>query len=288
MLAYNLDIDKNSTWMITTLNAAAKSMPFYLTEIGKFYANENYYTKRSGKEGFFLIYTHAGSGMMTMEESELELLPKTALLIECNQLHLYKTLSETPWVNFWLHLDGSGVQTYFLLLQQKKVALQQPDKFVQAFDELMEKANHIDVVSTAQISQGISSLLTDMLVSLLGADNPQNILHHSGIDQAVSFMKAHYKEQISINDMTKNINISKYHFVRLFCKHIGTTPYHYLIQYRVNQSKKLLCTTNDSISEIALQVGYASESNYINQFKRAIGMTPAQFRKSNINYFRPK
>ncbi len=38
MLEYNLDIEKRSTWVLTTQNAAALKMPFYLTEIGKFYA----------------------------------------------------------------------------------------------------------------------------------------------------------------------------------------------------------------------------------------------------------
>ena len=60
---------------------------------------------------------------------------------------------------------------------------------------------------------------------------------------------------------------------------MGTTPYQYLLCYRLAQSKELLGTTQQSVGEIALYVGFASESNFSAQFAKRAGQTPGEYRK---------
>lgn len=82
--------------------------------------------------------------------------------------------------------------------------------------------------------------------------------------------------------MTEKMNISKYHFIRVFKRQMGVTPYEYLTEYRINMAKILLRTTYKSVFEIAFDVGYNSKSNFIAKFHSMTGVTPSQYRKENI------
>lgn len=282
MLEYNLDIEKRSTWILTTQPAAAKTMPFYLSEIGKFYAGKEYYTRRSGREGYYLVLTEAGGGRLRMGERDHDLPAGTALLIPCAPLHNYHTVGER-WVHYWMHLDGSGVEPYSALLE-RPVTLPRPGEEIRRFDSMIDRAHRIDVAAAARISHGISGILTAMVVAGLSSDAPGTAAGHDSVGAALRYLRENYQQPITIDELAAVANLSKYHFVRLFTRHVGVTPYNYLIHYRVNQSKRLLCATGDSVGEIARQVGYQSASNYVGQFRHITGMTPAQFRKSNLNY----
>ena len=87
---------------------------------------------------------------------------------------------------------------------------------------------------------------------------------------------------ITVDDITEHIKISKYHFIRLFKKQMGVTPYEYLINYRINQAKILLQTTSRSLFEISYDVGYKSKSNFVAQFKTLVGTTPAKYRSESL------
>ena len=87
-----------------------------------------------------------------------------------------------------------------------------------------------------------------------------------------------------MDEVAKQFHFSKYHFIRLFKKQVGLPPYEYLIGCRIRLSKKLLCNTSESISAIAIQVGFSSESNFIHQFRTTVGITPGVFRKNSWNF----
>ena len=280
MLEYNLDIAEHSVWIIAPQNAVARTMPFYLTELGRFYAGNGYYTKRSEKDGYYLVYTSTGCGEMDINGTTVEIPARRALLICCEQPHAYHTLSQEPWVNFWLHLDGAGLTGYAPLLSGIPIRIAQPLEFLQIFDVLEKNASAFGTAAAATISDSISSILTMMLSSHL--HNESDASHHAGIEAAIHFIHKNYQSPITIEDITGAANMSKFHFVRLFGRQVGSTPYNYLIQYRISQAKRLLCTTSLPIAEIASRVGYTSESNFICQFRRLTGSTPAQFRRSNI------
>lgn len=83
-------------------------------------------------------------------------------------------------------------------------------------------------------------------------------------------------------DMIQDIHISKYHFIRIFSRVMGATPYSYLMNYRINMSKKFLHATDMPVSEIAEKCGFLDTSNFITQFKKHTGQRPLQYRKDFV------
>ena len=79
--------------------------------------------------------------------------------------------------------------------------------------------------------------------------------------------------------MIADIPLSKYHFIRVFKRIMGTTPYNYLTNYRINNAKILLKTTDLSVYEIAERCGFSDTSNFIVQFKKHTGQKPLEYRR---------
>jgi AraC family transcriptional regulator len=70
----------------------------------------------------------------------------------------------------------------------------------------------------------------------------------------------------------------QYLLASLFKQAMGISPHQYVIQQRVEHAKLMLSKTDLAIADIALQVGFSSQSHLTQQFKRLTGMTPKQVR----------
>jgi AraC family transcriptional regulator len=141
-------------------------------------------------------------------------------------------------------------------------------------------------------TEGIGSqLYQDSLVNLLAlhllrhycAFEPKLKANRSGLSQtqlkqALEYIQAHLSEEISLSAIATEIGISRYHFSAQFKRSMGIPPYEYVLQQRVNRAKQLLLCSEFSIAEIALEVGFADQTHFTKQFRKATGSTPARFK----------
>jgi AraC family transcriptional regulator len=103
-------------------------------------------------------------------------------------------------------------------------------------------------------------------------------LTHTQLQQAIDYIHTYLERDLSLVELAEVINISPVYFARLFKRETGTSPHQYVIQQRVKRAKVMLSKTDLAIAEIALQVGFSSQSHLTQQFKRVTGMTPKQVR----------
>lgn len=96
---------------------------------------------------------------------------------------------------------------------------------------------------------------------------------------AVRYIREHYGEQISLEDVAEAGNVSGNYLGRLFKEEMGVGFHDYLTQVRLEESEKLLAKTNLTIKEIAFQVGYLDEKYYSKLFKKVTGIKPTEYRR---------
>lgn len=96
----------------------------------------------------------------------------------------------------------------------------------------------------------------------------------------IQYIRAHYMEEISLEDIAASANISKNTAMRYFGANIGISPVDYLIRYRIGISCKLLKETSDKISNIADCVGYENTSYFCRLFRKYVGVSPKEYRES--------
>ncbi len=98
----------------------------------------------------------------------------------------------------------------------------------------------------------------------------------------IAYVKAHYKEDISLNDAAKLVNLSPEHFCRLFKKHTGQTFLAYVNAVRLIHFHQELLATDYSINELMERSGITNYKVFIRLFKETYGTTPGKLRTSRL------
>ncbi|GAB4541289.1 MAG: AraC family transcriptional regulator [Pleurocapsa sp.] len=134
----------------------------------------------------------------------------------------------------------------------------------------------------------LDSLTNVLAVNLLKrytGRKPQLPIYEGGLSphqlsQVLDYIDTYLEQNIKLADLSQLLDMSQFHFSRLFKQSIGITPHQYLSQQRVEQAKQLLKQTDRPIVDIALECGFSSHSHLSKQFRQFTGMTPKAYRLS--------
>lgn len=100
------------------------------------------------------------------------------------------------------------------------------------------------------------------------------------IQKAVEYINQHISEKICMDELCRDIHISKYYFCRKFKKTTGFTVMDYILKTRIVAAKSMLTETDLPISEVSTGCGFSSFSYFCRVFKEHTGSTPLQYRKN--------
>ena len=87
-------------------------------------------------------------------------------------------------------------------------------------------------------------------------------------------------EEISVETLAGLVDLSPFHFSRVFKQATGMSPLQFITRERITRAQQLIRETSRSLIEIALEVGYTSPSHFAQVFRRAVGVTPTEFRSA--------
>jgi len=99
------------------------------------------------------------------------------------------------------------------------------------------------------------------------------------IRKVCDYLQAHYREELSVSDMTQRFHISVSQFSLLFKKYTGQSFINYLNALRVRQAKRLLVDGERKVYEVAELVGFQSLPHFNRVFKQMTGQSPKEYRK---------
>ncbi|TPG36186.1 AraC family transcriptional regulator [Flavobacterium pectinovorum] len=102
------------------------------------------------------------------------------------------------------------------------------------------------------------------------------------LSEVFQYVKSNYKEEISLDEISKIANLTPTSFCRMFKAKTKKPFVEYLNEIRVANACKYLIETDLGISEIAYQCGYKTASNFNKLFKKLIGTTPKEYRKKAL------
>jgi two-component system response regulator YesN len=101
------------------------------------------------------------------------------------------------------------------------------------------------------------------------------------IQQAIDYIRQnHQRPDISLNAVAEAVNLSPSHLAHLLKERAGLSYMQHLTSLRIETARRLLRSTNLTVSAIGEAVGYQNATNFYRLFQRETGMTPAEFRKS--------
>lgn len=99
------------------------------------------------------------------------------------------------------------------------------------------------------------------------------------IQQAIDYMEAHLMEDVSVEEVAKQIHVSAFHFQRLFTVLTNVPVGEYMRGRRLTLAAQELMTTQEKVIDIAYKYGYETPEAFTKAFRRQHGITPSEARK---------
>lgn len=105
--------------------------------------------------------------------------------------------------------------------------------------------------------------------------------HFDIMHKTHAYLRAHYMEKLTLEDMARMVYLSPSYFSRVFKDEQGVTFREYLTSYRIEKSKALLLNKSIRIADVSAMVGFEDQSYYTKVFKRLVGTSPNKYREAN-------
>ncbi|MCB9006400.1 MAG: AraC family transcriptional regulator [Ardenticatenaceae bacterium] len=99
---------------------------------------------------------------------------------------------------------------------------------------------------------------------------------HKAVRQARLYLEENFAQAISLSDLAEQVALSPYHLLRVFHAEVGIPPHTYLQDVRIRRAQRLI-EQGHALADVALAVGFSSQSHLTRRFKQIVGVTPGQY-----------
>ena len=111
---------------------------------------------------------------------------------------------------------------------------------------------------------------------LAGTDEPKLGSERTAVRQACRYIEERFAEGVSLTQLAEHVSLSPYYLLRVFRARVGMPPYAYLESVRIRQAQQLI-KAGRPLADIAVEVGFSSQSHLTRRFKQIIGVTPGRY-----------
>lgn len=259
---------------------------FCISSAGWHECNDKYKISRPyGSNEYLLLFTIKGKGNLNFNGNIIELTPNTLAVIPPDIPNSYYTPTGGLWEFYWIHPAGQNSNNicerlYNSILKRFYKVLCEVSDTELIFSQLNNiiKLDNASGDINLQASQIFLNIIHRVLLQVERTKDGKN----DYIDFATSYFESNFNKKIDINELCKKVHLTKSHFIRVFKKETGITPYESLLKVRISKATQLVKYTDKPIKEISVLVGFNQPSNFIGQFKRIIGVTPLEYREQRL------
>ena len=194
------------------------------------------------------------------------------------------------------HLDHQILNGAPLLSTENKLYLQNKSS-TQDYPELLKQLENIQLFSTKrQLMCGLqSSISLCSILSTLSQNTIDDIASNiilkapdtipSNLKKAIRYIRSHYAENISLDELASECNVSKQQLIRYFHATFHCTPITYITDYKIARAKDLLFNQPHlTIKEISNELGFNNQHYFTKVFTKATGESPSTYRYRTTHY----
>ncbi len=229
------------------------------------------------------------------ENLELKVLEKTIKKFFLNELEIFMAsngkqaaqISDETEINIALldvEMPGmNGIELAKLLREKNPdciiIFITAYDRFDYAIEAMHIKA--FDYLLKPWKEEKLTGLISEAIVNIkeLSLENSANEnLQESQKSAIKKYIKENYKRDISAGDVAGILGYSDVYFSKIFKQLFDDTFINYLTKVRIDKAKVLLKDVGFNIKEVGASVGYTDSNYFTKVFKRAVGMSPSEYR----------
>lgn len=274
----------------------------YFLDLHKSYMN---WIRWHWHEEMEILIIQEGAAEIFTDDVSYVIHPGQGIIINQNVMHSIHSLDQKNCTfytivfhpDFLFGYQRSYLQTQYLLPVQnyqlfKMFLLDEKDPWHKRMLESLSNAISVNLTQTFGYELATKGYLchfwSDLISRLPRSQKP--VSSHASLDeqrvkQAMLYIRTHYAEPISLEDIAGSIHVSKSECCRCFARTLQMTPFQYLMKYRIFEAaKKLMMPSTDqpSIADLAISVGFNNTSYFNKLFKKFLGCTPTYYRTHKV------
>lgn len=243
-----------------------------------------------------ILFCCCGTGRLYVEDEEMEFGPGDVVLVQPYSAHISRPVSDDNYCEYLyfdpdmlLHkfypdsLPCAGLFNNSLANINCVIGADEYPAITRRVAEILEELSK-QQLNYRDCVKGLVLALMMELTRAISAQKPRE--RRSGnivaIFPAIKYINDNYSERIHAENLHELCFLSATHFRRMFGAVMGCSPLEYIHRMRINRACDLLLSTNDSILNISLAVGFDSVSSFNRQFIQATGIAPSKWRREHV------
>ncbi|GAE92206.1 two-component response regulator [Gracilibacillus boraciitolerans JCM 21714] len=142
--------------------------------------------------------------------------------------------------------------------------------------DAIEKA--VDIEKQREKTGMFNKILDDKLIEM-----QELTKYNRAVQQAIEYIDMHFEQELTLKEVANQVHLNPSYLSALFKEELQITFSEYVTRKRIQEAKKLLLSTDLTVSEIAEKSGYQTSKYFIKLFKQFENTTPNGFRKQNVS-----
>ncbi|MBP1154653.1 MULTISPECIES: AraC family transcriptional regulator [unclassified Paenibacillus] len=288
---------------MSILQFTAPPLPYYIVSDYTLFQPGQKHLNRRNIGVFDLLVVTSGCIYIGEEDQRYEISAGHALILRPDRYHYPTEACRAETRYYWLHFNTTGswgstesadaapqgeatnfstytMQTFTMAIPQF-VKLLQPTSVYDMLQQLteLERKSHNNWARWKH-----QLMFQNILEQLNASFDLRAVMPGTNVaDRAASYLRMHYKEDITAQTLGEAMNFHPVYIARCMQKEFGCSPFEYLMRYRLEQAKLLLLQTDLQIARIAEDVGFHQPSYFSSSFTKYEGLSPREYRRGFRN-----
>ncbi len=262
-------------------------MPYELNHIGfNYIESTKFIIDRTHGSGDYLFLFFVTPVNILMSGQSVTTKPNAIVIFQpdCPQ---YYSNTTNGFTNDWFHLSGDTLESSMeqLGLPLNQLFYVENNAFIREFIRNLEREYKMKELA---YTENIHAQVTSFFIQLARAYHMQDSYtinpYLAGLKEQFKDLRSHilttYQHPWTLEEMSERANLSRTRFCVLYQSFFKISPKEDLLTERFNMAKHLLLTTQLSVQEVSLKVGYGNMYHFNKQFKKIVGVPPGRYRNS--------
>jgi AraC-like DNA-binding protein len=250
------------------------SAPIAIPSIGKTFANSNYLINKLNEDNFAFEFVVSGKGYVRTEKGIETLSAGDVFISRPHKPRYYYADSKNPFVKIWFLVIGDLPFSILNSYNLNDTVYHVPECFP-IFEGLYNQSKKGEKYQDI-CRLGATSILK--IADLICFSHSKKSYTPEYLITAKDYINENYTKNLTIEEISSFAHVSPSQLTRTFKKYLNQTPYKYLLNLKLEASKIMLSSSNLSIKQIALNLGFCDEHYFSSFFYEKTGFSPSKYR----------
>ena len=236
-------------------------------------------TTDNQRNDYYLLYMISGSMEVLLGETTVNIKSGDVVIFPPHERYRYYFSGGDSLDYMWVHFTGSYAGRFLeecgLSPLPFCASTANDQKIVRRFKKLFDCYESGDELQKYELSAHLEQIIIAVSKEINATRE------HRSLERSLRYIHAEYMNKISIPQLAAMENLSNSRYITLFNKQMGISPTSYIIKLRMDAARELLQTTDLSVKQVGILVGYTDAHFFSKLFKKYVGISPKSYSENN-------